>query len=442
MPHYDRYGLPISTGSVMAAVAYREGIDLTLAAWPGAAAALQAAVAADPTFALPHIALARIHATYGEREAARAAAATARRLVAASGTEREAGHVEAIALTVEGQSAKALQQTLGHLDSWPGDALVLSLLLGAYGLFAFSGRADHNQARVDICERVASHYGDDWWFEGYRGWSQIENGGIGVGRAMTEQSLQRRPENANAAHALAHALFEQGAAEEAETFLAAWLPRYDRAGWMHPHLWWHRALLALEQDDGERALAIYRECIAPNAGSAGPLPLLADGASLLWRLDLYGHAVPREAWAEAAAFANRHFPGSGLGFADLHMALVAAAAGDSAGLAARIREMEQRLAADALPSGIVAPTVCRAVAAFAEGRYADCAALLRHSLSETVRLGGSHAQREVVEDTLLVALMKGGEVGKAATLLDERLHRRPSQRDTRWRAGLTGHPGS
>jgi len=38
--------------------------------------------------------------------------------------------------------------------------------------------------------------------------------------------------------------------------------------------------------------------------------------------------------------------------------------------------------------------------------------------------------------------MKGGEVGKAATLLDERLHRRPSQRDTRWRAGLTGHPGS
>jgi hypothetical protein len=124
------------------------------------------------------------------------------------------------------------------------------------------------------------------------------------------------------------------------------------------------------------------------------------------------------------------------------MALVAAATGDDAGLAARIGEMELRLAADALPSGTIAPTVCRAVAAFAEGRYAACAALLRRSLSETVRLGGSNAQREVVEDTLLVALMKGGEPAKAAALLDERLHRRPSQRDSRWRARLTDHPGS
>jgi hypothetical protein len=202
---------------------------------------------------------------------------------------------------------------------------VLSLLLGAYGLLAFSGRADHNQARVDVCERVAPYYGDDWWFLSYRGWSQIENGAVSVGRAMAERSLADRRENANTAHALAHAMFEQGAVEEAEAFVAGWLPLYDRAGWLHAHLSWHQALAALEQGDVARALAIYRDRIQPKVTSAGPMPALADVAFLLWRLGLYGHAVPKDAWDDAAAFGNRHLPRSDLAFADMHMAFIAAA---------------------------------------------------------------------------------------------------------------------
>jgi len=189
----DRCGLPISTPSDAAAAAYREGLDLMLSAWPGAAAALEQAIAADPGFALPHMALGRVLATYGQLDAARAQAATARRLVAQRGTERERSHVAAMALAVEGRSADACERALAHLDSWPGDASVLSLLLGAYGLLAFSGRADHDQARVDVCERVAPHYGDDWWFLGYRGWSHIENGSVNAGRAMVERSLAMRP---------------------------------------------------------------------------------------------------------------------------------------------------------------------------------------------------------------------------------------------------------
>ena len=436
MSHYDRYGLPVSTSSDEAAAAYRAGLDLSLAAWPGAGAALETAIAADPDFALAHMARARVHAIYGEGGAARAAAATARRLAAVRGTEREVSHVEAMALTVEGQPVKALAQALAHLESWPRDASVLSLLLGAYGLLAFSGRADHDQARVDVCERLAPHYGDDWWFLGYRGWSQIENGGVGIGRAMTERSLGQRRENANTAHALAHAMFEQGAVEEAEAFVAGWLPIYDRAGWLHAHLSWHQALAALEQDDAERALAIYRDRIQPKVTSAGPMPALADVASLLWRLGLYGHAVPRDAWDDAAAFANRHFPRSGLPFADMHMAFVAAATGDRAGLGARTGDMERRMEAGALPPGRIAPLICRAVAAFADGDYAGCAGLLQPALHEVVRIGGSRAQREVVEDLLLVALMRGGETPKARSLLDARLHRRPSPRDERWRASV------
>ena len=46
-----------------------------------------------------------------------------------------------------------------------------------------------------------------------------------------------------------------------------------------------------------------------------------------------------------------------------------------------------------------------------------------------VCLGGSHAQREVIKDTLLVALMRSGQTARAQAVLDERLHRRPSLRD-------------
>jgi hypothetical protein len=54
-----------------------------------------------------------------------------------------------------------------------------------------------------------------------------------------------------------------------------------------------------------------------------------------------------------------------------------------------------------------------------------------------VRIGGSGAQREIVQDTLLVALMRSGEASRARDLLDRRLHRRPSPRDARWREQLS-----
>jgi Tfp pilus assembly protein PilF len=73
--HEDRYGLPLSTSSAEAAEAYRDGIDLMLAAWPGAAEAFERAIAADPDFALAHVARARIHTFYQQSEAARQRAA-------------------------------------------------------------------------------------------------------------------------------------------------------------------------------------------------------------------------------------------------------------------------------------------------------------------------------------------------------------------------------
>jgi hypothetical protein len=50
----DRYGLPLSTGSVAARDAYVEAADLALTFYPGAAEAYDRAIAADPPFAMAH----------------------------------------------------------------------------------------------------------------------------------------------------------------------------------------------------------------------------------------------------------------------------------------------------------------------------------------------------------------------------------------------------
>jgi tetratricopeptide (TPR) repeat protein len=435
MTFNDRYGLALSTHSAVAAAAYTRGLDLQLAAWPGAADAFDTAIAADPDFALAQIARARVHFTYAEGAAAKALVASARVYVARHGTERERSHVEALALGMEGQPAQSLTHALAHLDVWPRDALVLSLPLGAFGLYAFSGMADHDQARVDLCRRHAHHYGDDWWFLTYLGWSLTENGQVSEGRKVTTQAFELNRDNANATHALAHAMFEDGSVAEAKAFIDGWLPGYDRAGLLNGHLAWHRALAALEDGDCDTALAIYADRIAPGVTQAAPLNAVTDCASLLWRVALTGEPVPRVLWKTLETQAERQFPQAGVTFADVHLAMIAAATGNTAALDMRVSALERRLADGRLAAGSVVPAICRAMGAFAAGDYGVCTQVLEPVVGDVVRIGGSHAQRELVEDMQLVAMIKSGATEQAHHRLDQRLHRRPSARDLRWRSG-------
>ena len=436
MPTLDRYGLALSTTSQAASEAYREGIDCILAAWPGADKALDLALRHDPDFALALAARARLHFTYAEPQAAREKAARARAIVAEHGSDRERSHVDIIALAIEGQPAKALERAVVHLESWPRDALILSMPLGAFGLYAFSGMPNHDQARVDLCERHARHYGEDWWFLTYLGWSHTENGSAGAGRLLTQRGFDLRRENANAAHALAHAMYEDGSLEDSERLIDDWLPCYDRSGILHGHIAWHQALLALEKDEPARALELYGRHIAPGASMAVPINAVTDEASLLWRAQLCGHKVDPALWQAVAENALRLFPGAGVAFADVHVAAAAAATGDQPALDKRIADLEKRLSDGKLLPGPVAIAICRAFGAFASGDYKACAAALEPAAAEVVRIGGSHAQRDMIEDTLLVALIKSGASERARALLDRRLHRRPSLRDLRWQTAL------
>jgi hypothetical protein len=56
------------------------------------------------------------------------------------------------------------------------------------------------------------------------------------------------------------------------------------------------------------------------------------------------------------------------------------------------------------------------------------------ALAELARVGGSHAQREVFEDTFIAAALRAGRYDEARARLAERLARRPSARDRGWLA--------
>src|SRR5260221_544596 len=303
----DRFGLPLTTQSAQAAESYGRGVDLLLSANTGGEALLDAALTADPEFALAHI------------------------------------------------------------------------------------------ARAPLCQMRA----------------RIETGDVAAGAREVERALALNPHNAFAAHARVHGYFEAGDADSGAAFIAAWLPGYERRSQLHCHLSWHLALFELARGQPERARALYEDAIRPAVSHAPPLFNLADAASFLWRWRIYGETPPLdEPWNEVIAHAQRHFPRAGVHFADVHAAFAEAVSGEEAGLAARIAQLGELEEAGRLPQGAVIPALCAGAGAFAREDYAAAADALNAALPELARLGGSHAQREVFEDTYIAACLRAGRHDK------------------------------
>jgi hypothetical protein len=192
-------------------------------------------------------------------------------------------------------------------------------------------------------------------------------------------------------------------------------------------------LFELARGNAERARTIYLDDIRPSAAQAAPMLVLADSASFLWRWWFYdtAPALDRE-WAEVAAHARRHFPHAGLAFADLHAALAEAATGNNGDLQSRIAGLRNLRRDGRLPPGDVAPALCAGVAALGRGDSAEAAQILEPALADLPRIGGSHAQREVFEDSLIIAYLRSGQSAKAEPLLRARLGRRTVARDQAW----------
>ena len=430
----DRFGLALTTDSPHAVESYIRAVDLMLSANAGAETLLDAALDADPDFALAHIARGRLCQVQARIPEAKEAATRARDL-AERVTPRERGHIETIALVIDGLGAQAMARLDAHVAEYPRDALALSPALGVFGLLGFSGRVDHHEAQLALLLRLAPQWDEDWWFLTYLGWARIETGDVGTGAHEVERALALNPHNAYAAHARAHGYYEAGDAESGAAFIEAWLPGYDRQSQLHCHLSWHRALFELACGRPEQARALYEDAIRPAVSYAPPLFNLADAASFLWRWKIYGEMPPLDdAWGEVIAHAARNFPRAGIPFADVHAALAEAASSDDAALATRITQLGELLEGGRLPQGAIVPALCAGAAAFARGDYDGATDSLGTALPELARIGGSHAQRELFEDTYIAACLRAGRDDKAAERLSARLERRPSARDSGWLA--------
>jgi len=392
----DFYGNGVTTASQAAIRHYDRAVDAHLHAWPGVLESVEAATAEDPDLALPHSLKALVLAGRGRSAEARDEIATAQACVMRA-RPREQSHVELISAIVQGRPRDALARVVEHARLYPTDLLSASTALGAYGLFAFSGRADHNAARLAFTEALAEHLPSDLpWLMAYRGWARIETGQVGEGLAMARRAIALRPDNGHNAHIVLHGLFESGEAGASLDFVDAWLPTYPEDALMWGHLHWHAALSEIELGKLDSAVARLLGPIADYLPRGTPFMGLPDVVALLWRLGLLGvRGLP---WEIAHEHAERHFPNGSNVFGELHLAMLAAVRADRPALAAALSRLEA-LGERGHAGALVAVRWTQALIALLDGDRAAAREHLDACSDDAVRLGGSHAQRGIVEQT-------------------------------------------
>ena len=425
MTHSDRYGLPLTTGSTTAVEQYQLGMDRLLAYGPGADEAFTGALAADDGFALAHAGLGLHHFFQADGQAARAAVAKARERVEGV-SRRERQHVDALTAIVSGETARGLALIEEHTRDFPCDALLVKQASSSIG---FSGRADREAYRTAYLQRLQSALGDDWWYESELAFVYHETQRFAESLRLSERSLEKYPANANASHNVAHVYFETLEHDAGVAFLEKWLTGYDRAAPYHCHLIWHLALFELHRGHVDRVLEIFDHDIQP---ASNPRLAVMDGPATLWRLRLYGLEDKPSRWEPIAALAAR-VARPGFVFGDIHAALAYAAIGDARALTALIDNMRALAAKGNLAAEVGLPLV-EGTAAFAGGDYAGALRHFEPVERDIHRMGGSHAQWEIFEETMVVAYLRLGRHQEAARLLRRRLARRASSRDLRWLA--------
>ena len=415
----DRYGLPVSTTVAAARDAYVEGVDLLLTVYPGAAAAFDRAIASDPGFALAHIGKARTFQLAGNLAAMRESLATALTLTE-GGSARDLSHIDVFRLLFAGQAVAALAALRAHVETWPRDALVLSLAANQGGLIGMSGLPGREHGLVDFLGPLAPHYGEDWWFEAHHGMALSEIGRHDAARPRIERSLAQVRRNAYAAHAFAHLCYETGERDSGIAFMRDWLPLYDRGGGLFGHLNWHLGLFELHAGNLEGGLRLYNDAFCADDHRGAVHQKLSDSSSFLWRSELAGHPRDPARWAKLVAYAREKIPRPGFSLADWHVALAFAAAGDEAALEGWVQAIEELVKAGRYPSGATIPTVARAFAAFQRGDHDAAIDLIVPMLPDRERMGGSRAQVDLVEATLLRAYLNAGREAEARHLLADR----------------------
>ena len=423
----DRYGLAQTTSPV-ASEAYNRGVDALLKVQSGGLEAVAESIVHDPTFALGHAALALLGHEYCKAVdvGARMAAATVH---ARRATERERRHVYAVGAHIRGDSSPLIS----HLRDYPQDALLLSV---AVPTIAFSGVTTVPEESWAIVERARPAYGSDWWFRGLLAFVRQEQRQWDEAMRLSCASLAVEPAAGHSVHARTHVHYETGDHRAGRDWIDGWIEGPGRGADNLAHYSWHAALHELSMGDFTAVQSRYTAQLAPP--EVFGCRALVDSCSLLWRWAITPGAdsVPHvDSVVDSIDDDLLERPPTP--FMALHAAVTLCALGRSERLTALDRWANEH--PDPTYAAVVSP-LAAALRALAENDPGLAADRLEDLLGSIWRLGGSDAQREIVEDTLIAALLAAARFDEARTLIDRRLDRRVCHRDLAFLAAATPSP--
>ncbi|WP_035951784.1 FAD/NAD(P)-binding protein [Parafrankia sp. EUN1f] len=426
----DPYGLPL-TASPEAADRYVAGLGRILRVRSGAETLVAEAVEADPRFALGQAVLALLGAEWGANVDVETALRNAQRH-APRADERERRFIDVVAARIREPGSASAAALLSYIHAYPEDALAVSI---AVPTIAFSGATEIPAEAWALVEGLAPVYRDDWWYRGLLAFTRQEQENWDDAAELAAMALAVEPTSGHAVHAKTHIHYETGDHEAGLAWLDGWISTCGSDSSHRAHFAWHAALHELALGDDIAARARFATQLSPPAVSG--VRALIDSASLLWRGFAAGAWTSVEVGPVLETVPGALLVDPPTPFVGLHAAVALAAAGDCHRLAQLRRSAAART--NAVFTDTVAP-LADALMHLVHGDP-DRATDALIALPGVAGLGGSAAQREIIEDTTIYCAIQANRPDLARSLLQTRLNRRCSPRDVHRNAQLlTGKP--
>ncbi|MEM1387167.1 MAG: tetratricopeptide repeat protein [Pseudomonadota bacterium] len=383
---------------------------------------LGALLKAAPDYAMAHAARGLFSLMMGRRElvsvAHEANAAAQRTLALGGATERERLWCEALQDWLTGHPSTAVARMERALRLNPADTISMKVSQGI--------RFIHGDSigMLRSVEAVMAAHDTDHPLRGYaygcRAFALEETGNYTEAERSGLAALQAADDDAWGLHAVAHVYDMTNRPDQGIALIDQNNPAWSHCNNFRFHVWWHKALLILDQGDYAQVLDLYDTQI--RSDKTDDYRDFSNASSLLLRLQLEGVDVGTR-WNELADLAESRTTDGCLVFADLHYML--ALAGDNRHDAAA--RLTARVARDAQAPGELAPimgepgvSAARGLAAFGEGRYDLAFAHLRAAQPKFQNMGGSHAQRDIFERVTIEAGLRAGHLDATERLITER----------------------
>lgn len=420
----DKQGNTLQGASSLSADLYGQALDAFNLYRNDPVALIDQAIAHSPDFTMGHVLKAYLLGLATEPQATEEAREIVSTLAVRRLTEREASHLSALRLLLEGQWTKAAIVLDWHNMEYPHDLLAIQ----AGHLMDFY-RANAQNLR-DRLGRVLSKWTRDIpghsILLGMHAFGLEETGNYGRAEEFGRMAVDREPLDCWAHHAVAHVMEMQGRAEDGIGWMITRHPHWSgEANFFKVHNVWHQCLFYMDIGQNSKALALYDRSIR---GTQSTVALdLVDASALLWRLDLAGEDVGGR-WQELATCWDIHTEGSNYPFNDWHAAMAYLGADRQADLARVLTSLKALAKDDSEVAGwarnLGIPLV-KGMAAFARGQYREAAEMLYPTLFIANCFGGSHAQRDIISVTLTEAAIRGGMSSLAEAMASGRIDVRP-----------------